>query len=364
MSPVYLVLSTNAIGGAEKRMAGLWKYLREQGQLDVRLVIPRSLEQTLAQTHEFEEPLRRHREGVVTFDDERGRWALPSLLRSLHARDRSAAFHFVLDSPAITQFFLSHRTLFSLPQSSLTQMNRVGRAVAYAGVLRAARIDVLDPRVYQRLRRRFFYKRGAFRLTPNSYVDLDAYQPAPKTNLLAFCGIFTDEKQAFRLLDAVPEVDARLEQAGIRDREWAFMGKDVPPGDLVARARQLAARVNVRAWFEPNPQTVLSRSKVFFSLQRSNNYPSKSLLEALACGNLPIVTDVGDSRRIAPDSVSYYVPRDFSADDIATQALRILTLPEEERLAKVSAARAMLAADYSLASMASYYTGIYRELLR
>jgi glycosyltransferase involved in cell wall biosynthesis len=363
MPPVYLILSLHEIGGAEKRFAGLWQHLRAQGEVDVRLVVPSALHELLLAMDEFREGLRLHAHAVSVFEG-RGRWSLARHLRALHASEPGAVFHFVMDSPAIAQWFVSRRTLFSLPQSSLAQLNRRGRAVTYAGVLRARRIDVLDPRVHQGLIRRFVHKRGAFSLTPNSFVDLDAYQPGPKSNLLAFCGIFTEEKQAFRLLDVLPEVDARLAQRGIRERAWVFLGYDVPPGDLVARAEALRSKADVRAYYAPNPQQVLARAKVFFSLQRANNYPSKSLLEAMACGCLPIVTDVGESRRIAPESIAAYVPRDFTADDIARQALAILSMDEASREAKVEAARAMLAERFSIGSMARYFVGLYEELAR
>jgi len=363
MPPVYLILSMHEIGGAEKRFAGLWQHLRDRGEIDVRLVVPAALHDVLSAMSEFREGLRRHADAVSVFGGA-GRWSLARHLRALHAREPEAVFHFVMDSPAIAQWFVSRRTLFSLPQSSLAQLNRVGRAVTYAGVLRARRIDVLDPRVHRELARRFVHKRAAFSLTPNSFVDLEAYQPGPKSNLLAFCGIFTEEKQAFRLLEVLPEVDAHLARHGIRERSWAFRGYDVPPGDLFARAEALRGRVDVRAYYEPNPQEVLARAKVFFSLQRANNYPSKSLLEAMACGCLPIVTDVGETRRIAPESIAGYVPRDFTADDIARSALRILSMDQASRATKVDASRAMLAERFSIDSMARYFVGLYEDLAR
>lgn len=45
-----------------------------------------------------------------------------------------------------------------------------------------------------------------------------------------------------------------------------------------------------------NPVEVLKNTSVFISLQSTNNYPSQSILEAMACGNAIIATDVGDTR--------------------------------------------------------------------
>jgi glycosyltransferase involved in cell wall biosynthesis len=108
--------------------------------------------------------------------------------------------------------------------------------------------------------------------------------------------------------------------------------------------------------------TVLAASKVFFSLQQTTNYPSKSLLEAFACGALPIVTDVPDSRRIAPDELGFYVPREFSAEDLARGAAAILELDEARYGARVDAGRAHVRAHFSVETMASYYLDVYKKM--
>ena len=39
-------------------------------------------------------------------------------------------------------------------------------------------------------------------------------------------------------------------------------------------------------------------SSIFVSLQEGENYPSQSLLEAMACGNAIVATDVGETWRL------------------------------------------------------------------
>jgi glycosyltransferase involved in cell wall biosynthesis len=131
------------------------------------------------------------------------------------------------------------------------------------------------------------------------------------------------------------------------------------PGIIDACAK-LESQLDVKAYHDPNPADVLSTSKVFLSVQQTTNYPSKSLLEALACGNLPIVTDVKDSRTIAPDDFSFYVPKDFAARDLAEQAVRILRMPEAVFMEKVTMAREHLKERFSVETMASYYLELYR----
>ena len=46
------------------------------------------------------------------------------------------------------------------------------------------------------------------------------------------------------------------------------------------------------------PYEVLAQNKDILSLQKTNNYPSQSLLEAMASGCAIIATDVGDKKII------------------------------------------------------------------
>jgi glycosyltransferase involved in cell wall biosynthesis len=58
---------------------------------------------------------------------------------------------------------------------------------------------------------------------------------------------------------------------------------------------------------------LLSRSKIFLSIQKWNNYPSQTLLEAMSCECAIIATDVGETRKIVDDECAVLIPYDASA---------------------------------------------------
>lgn len=70
---------------------------------------------------------------------------------------------------------------------------------------------------------------------------------------------------------------------------------------------------NAEVYKADRPFDLLGRSKIFLSLQKGNNYPSQSLLEAMASGCAIIATDVGETRKILDESRAILIPYDADA---------------------------------------------------
>jgi len=360
---VYIILPSTAIGGVEKRLAGLFLYLADHGD-DVRLVASKELVALLRQSREHA-GIDRHDARIDAF--EAGSDAFGALrvhLRQVFRAAPRGVFHYGLASPLRLHASRSRRTLYTIPNASLAQYNARGLVEVYGGILRATRVDVLDPSVFAELTSRFFWRRGSFSLTPGSYVDLELFRPAPaaeKRNLIVFCGLFSHEKQAPRLVECIPRLLALLDAAGFGDTKILMLGRD-PEGGSVSRRVAELRNPRVEARFDPDPRPHLAAAKVFLSLQRSTNHPSKALLEAMACGCAPVVTDTRDSRLTAPESLAKYVPRDFTADDLLAPIVFLLRRSDQELNAHSSAMRAFLGEQFTLRAMASFYRAIYRQL--
>lgn len=361
---VYIILPSTAIGGVEKRLAGLFLHLAEQGD-NVRLVASKELLALLRQSQEYAS-LAHHDARIDAFVGGPDAFnALRVHLRQqVFMRAARAVFHYALASPLRLHASRSRRTLYTIPNASLGQYNKRGLVEVYGGVLRSTRVDVLDPLVFAQLTSRFPWRRESFSLTPGSYVDLDFFRPAratEKRNLILFCGLFSDEKQAPRLVDCIPKLLSLLDTAGFPDTKLIMLGRD-PEGGSVSRRVAALRNPRVEARFDPDPRPHLAAAKVFLSLQRSTNHPSKALLEAMACGCAPVVTDTRDSRLSAPDRFASYVPRDFSADDLANASVRLLRRPPAECDTHTTAMRAFLRERFSMTAMAGYYRQLYLAL--
>src|SRR5262245_58023662 len=149
MASTYIILPpTHKVGGVEKRLSGLFLHLLECRQ-PVRLVVSSVLLKELQATPDLrslgEEGLDVFDAGDAPFD------ALRAHVRRRLADAPDGVFHYVLVSPLRIHAARSRRTLYTIPNASLEQYNRRGLVEVYGGILRATRVDILDPLVFRQL---------------------------------------------------------------------------------------------------------------------------------------------------------------------------------------------------------------------
>jgi len=372
VSNCYYIIPTHAIGGAEKRFIELSCFLhRHEKRFHFHLIISKQLHAAILENNEMAAlladgpqvisydldenvPVKRFQQNLYEFVC---RYAGPDDI-----------LHYILLFPGLC-FPLKHKkTVFSLTESSLENVNFNGKAMYLLNALRARIVDVLDPAVHNKIRKYLFFKQKRILLTPGSFADTNTFMPAAagkKANHFVFLGRFFFVKQVVELLQTLPDVCSKLNDAGINNYKFIFIGY----GQLEEKMKNILSQPGFNALpvemiKTGRPQDILSKSKVFFSVQLRNNYPSKSLLEAMSAGNIPLVTDVGDTRRIAAPEFSYYVPENFTAADISNSLLKILSLDEKVLQQKMQASRKFVIDNFSIAASAKYYAGIYDQLGR
>lgn len=373
-APLYLVLPRTGgpTGGAEKRFTQLWCSLQranpETRSYDPYLVIEDKLLATLMRGAEFPE-LATRRELIIAVDGSAlSPRRFPRFAKERIREDARSAFHCVMIGPAASRS-VGKRTLFSIAAARMSFFNTVGKIEIYADVFNSALVEMLDATVHAHMAKLMPWKRDAMSITSNTAIDLSYYTPGPfeeRRDRLVFLGTFLKLKGTYRLLERLPEIDRRLKEAGIAHPEWVFIGRDSvnqgePVGEVCARLREQG--IDVRAFYSDDPRTELRSAKVFFSLQTRENYPSKSLVEALASGVQTIITDVGQSRRMATEDFAAFIPGEYSATEMFERCYAALTLDRAAYDARVAKARAFVEEKFSEKNMAAYYSRLHERLV-
>lgn len=311
---IALVLVNNSgIGGTERRFAQVYAALRARG-LPVSLVINASLHRRLAEAGLLaKEPV------ALRLGEPVGRLCfslrkLDYLLACLQLawwllRTRPAGLHLILGGAYVAlpaQWAgLAPAAMLSVVCPSLPEMvgSRLGLALYRRALRSASLVDALTESIRDMVRGEGV-PAARIALSSGSCVDTVKYRPAPaKQSWVVFAGRLIDEKNPLLFVQACALVHRQVPGARF------FLLGDGPlrePVEALRRREGLDGCLEV-GWRQ-DVAAVLSEALVFASLQRMDNYPSQSLLEAMASGAAVVATDVGLTAKLVDAAVGCRVP--------------------------------------------------------
>lgn len=355
----------NGVGGAEKRIFGLWVNLQKRG-INCRLVIYQKLLDVLLATNEFAD-FEKYRRNVLIISPLQGNLIEKSrALRHFIEENLSLdeILHFTMYFPLLLR--TPNPIVFTDPVSNSAYYNLREKAAVYTRMLLSDRIDMLDPARGRSLRKKMFWEPEKVSITSNTFVDLEKYKAlemSKKKDWLVFLGRFEPIKQVVEYARSIPAINKTMRELGLDTCKFFLLGH----GTLEEELRNILnqpdfAEIDVEMRYEPQPNEILSQAKIFFSLQKFTNFPSKSLAEALASGCLPVVTDNGTTRKMAKPAFSFYVLEIFSPEILAAKVKEIYELSEEEKQEKSNLAREFAASELSIEKMTDYYLDLYAQV--
>ncbi len=230
------------------------------------------------------------------------------------------------------------------------------RLLAHYLLQRAALVDVLYPRFLQST---WAEKYGdKIRISPCSFTDYDLFRPPLcKENIILYAGRFIANKNPLLLVSAIELLLMQDEQC-LSDWQVVMMG-DGPLRATVQSTvilRNLKEKVIVGS--SPNLVELMRKASVFVSLQAKENYPSQSLLEAMACEAAIIATDVGDTGLLVTDETGVIIPPTRSA---LAEAITSLVGNGDLRRAMGTKARQRVVSEHTIERFTQYTTSLWRE---
>lgn len=183
-------------------------------------------------------------------------------------------------------------------------------------------IDFLSADLYLGLKQLITLShRTKIAVTPCSFKNYDKLVPKyPKINTITFCSRMTPIKNPLLFLESISIFNKKYKNW--KNIMFQFLGD----GECMEQMKKYVKTnklINVQLLGNvENPENYFQLSKIFISIQQSNNYPSQSLLEAMACGNAIIASDVGETRLLVTEKEGVLVK--LEAAEIANALIYLL----------------------------------------
>ncbi|MDX1652419.1 MAG: glycosyltransferase [Brumimicrobium sp.] len=144
-------------------------------------------------------------------------------------------------------------------------------------------------------------------LAPGSFINLrnTEFDMKEKENIITWDGTLNEQKGTLLLLEFLPYL-----KDSFVEFKLIILGQGFLKNKLIEKIEKFALKDQVMITYTEIPKDYFRKSKVFFSFQENDNYPSQSLLEAMACGNAIIATDVGETSKLVNYENGILIKRD------------------------------------------------------
>lgn len=331
---IYLIVKYSGTpSGAEKRFIRLWKDLILDGSITYLITHKKTL--NYFSFNDFEKKL------IILYDSKKLNYVsqFKAILKIYNKIDKGSILHFTnayfpfLAFKTRSKFIISWLQPFSLFSISNIKIRQI---LLYAiGFLFASKIDVLNPRNF------YIYKKICILKkiynTPLS-VNVDPFQfkPIEKKNSIVFLGRLEENKGINKLLDTIKSLNKYSKNFKIENINFYILGKGTKQKLINKLVQENNYRnINVKCFYTLEPYKYLNQAKIFLSFQQSSNYPSRSLVESMISGCIPILTNTGESKLMDVNNRLIFLSNDDGAIKLCDIILNILCY-DEHKFNKIS----------------------------
>lgn len=365
MKPIVLVIAADGVGGVETRLSEVWLHLAPR-MPQLRMLVRRGTLDQLCLRPDLA-GLRKFVDRIQTVDVRDTSFARTwaAFAPVLWSLPPGTIVHHILQAPPLLHRLRGHRVLLSWVGTTFPRLSEkpADWAASNLSVRSAGLVDVLDPQIFDQLGRDRALA-PKLRLTAGgTIVNGKAFRPGEKRDLVVFLGRVEKYKNALAFVETLPLLNELLTAAG-KKTAFRVYGRPADQGQAVRTSLDSLAYQTIDvSWEETSdPASVLAPAKVFVSLQTPSNYPSKALAEAMAAGCVPVITDSGESRRMADAKLAQFIPEHFTRQQLADAIRAVLTLSDAQFARRSAAIRADAVRRFALAPQADYFAHLYAQL--
>ncbi len=214
-------------------------------------------------------------------------------------------------------------------------------------------VDLLSPYILEGLKKRNIdFKAERTSITACSFADYSKCKPGDKKEIMiAFSGRLEPDKNPMLYLQAAKEI--LKEYPTIK---FYLMGEGSLVDEINDYIVENRLQGNISFLFHPSPPEILADTSIFISLQSGTNYPSQSVIEAMACGNAVIASNTGDTNLLINDNNGILIDLNLSSLVNAIKSL----LNDKERAINLGVnGRKFVLENHTIEKASLYYTDLF-----
>jgi len=320
----YIILQySGEPSGAEKRFIDIWKYLINKNY-PVFLVTHKKISEFYTFSNSEKKFLLLFNSNKTTFLSQ-----YFTILRFKNNIERNSIIHFVNTYYPLLSFLTNSKFIISCLQPfnifSMKYLKFRHCILFLLGFFFSKTIDVLIPKNYYFYKKLFYFKKIYITPTSNS-VDENIFSPSSKKNSIVFLGRLEKHKGINNIIEIITSLEKKLFNNNFSDKIFLYILGSGSEQNKINNfiKKNYFKNIIVQNFYSKNPNLILNKSKIFLSLQSSSNYPSRSLIEAMYSGCIPIITDVGDSRMMGSSKYLFYVDRKINSQKITDLIYNII----------------------------------------
>jgi len=191
--------------------------------------------------------------------------------------------------------------------------------------------------------------------SPCSFIIYDKYYPVyPKRNQIVFLGRLHKDRNPMLILNAI---EVLQKYGDIKDYNFYFIGDGALKNDIKSFIAEKGLKNTQMLGSIFDPWKYLQLSKIFITVA-NENYPSQSLLEAMACENAIIASNVGETEKLVSKNEGVLV--NLNAEEIAAALQELINNPDlSQQLGKNSRKKAL--SEHNIDRYTKYFYALFQN---
>ncbi|MEG1090312.1 MAG: glycosyltransferase [Acinetobacter sp.] len=238
--------------------------------------------------------------------------------------------------------------------SMLKFRSRKEKVLFVMAIKLSTQIDCLYPEATSLLKSRFHKK--TITTTPCPTTNLNLFRPIQKQKTIVFLSRWIKEKNPRLFIDAISTIREKVLEHGYRVVMGGNASNVADTDEIKSYIASLHLEDIIVTPGYVEAQDYLPSANMFLSLQDVTNYPSQSLLEAIASGCYIIATNTGETGLLVKENFGKVCECD--ATSIGEMILRYFEMTNEQHQHIINDARDFAVTHFSMSASTSYFYNI------